>query len=90
MEEYPAIVESSEKEKKNNKRKKKKKKIKCTMGRIHLLNQKYEVNKTLTEAQCRRKEEGVRIRTGHESRMHALTAIACKRHMNSIYMLKSQ
>jgi hypothetical protein len=36
--------------------------------------------KKLTEAQCRRKEEGVRIRTGHESRMHALTAIACKRH----------
>jgi hypothetical protein len=82
MEEYPAIVESSEKEKKNKikkkkiKNKRKKKKIKCTLGRNHLQNLKYEVNKTLTEAQCRRKEEGVRIRTGHESRLHALTAIA--------------
>jgi hypothetical protein len=63
------------KQNKQNKRKKKKK-IKCTLGRNHLQNLKYEVNKTLTEAQCRRKEEGVRIRTGHESRMHALTAIA--------------
>lgn len=84
MEEYPAIAESSGK----NKITKKKKKIKCNLGKSHLLNLQYEVNKTLTEAQCRRKEEGVRIRTGHESRMHALTAIACKRHMNSTCMLK--
>jgi hypothetical protein len=62
--------------KKKQKQNKRKKKIKCTLGRNHLQNLKYEFNKTLTEAQCRRKEEGVRIRTGHESRMHALTAIA--------------
>ena len=58
------------------------------MGKNHLLSLKYELKGTLTEAQCSRKEDGVRIRTGHESRMHALTAIACKTHMNSIYMLK--
>lgn len=49
---------------------------------------KYEVNNTLTEAQCRRREEGVRIRTGHESQIQALTAIACKNYMKSIRMSK--
>lgn len=31
----------------------------------------------LTEAQCKRKEEGVRTRTGQDSRTHAVKAIAC-------------
>lgn len=35
---------------------------------------------TLTEAQCKRKEEGASIRTGQELRTHAATAIAWKKH----------
>lgn len=33
---------------------------------------------TLTEAHCKRKEDGASMRTGQESRMHEATAMACK------------
>lgn len=33
---------------------------------------------SLTEAQWRRKEDGVKMRTGHASRMQEVTAMACK------------
>lgn len=36
----------------------------------------------LTEAQCKRKDEGVSTRTGHASRKHVDMAIACQ-HMKS-------
>lgn len=35
-----------------------------------------EVDNALTDAHCRRKEDGVSIRTGHESRTQDATAIA--------------
>lgn len=39
-----------------------------------------KLRKLLTEAQCKRKEDGVSISTGQDSRMHEATAIAYKIH----------
>lgn len=34
----------------------------------------------LTEAQCKRNEDGARTRTGQDSRMQAVIASACRNH----------
>lgn len=67
MKEYSAIVESSKLEQ-NNKH--------ICYQVCYTINDEKRRNTTLTEAHCKRNEDGASMRTGHESRTHAATAMA--------------
>lgn len=45
-----------------------------------LKDEKWNYRTILTEAHCKRNEDGASMRTGHESEIHEATAIACKRY----------